>query len=375
MGTTPVVVAVLDSGVDATHPDLQGRLEEGYNAVDCTNTPNDDSPVSHGTRVAGIIAAVGNNNATVPNSIAGVAWTAPIRILPCKCIGSGATVQDCLTCLNFVKQKADGGMRIAAINMSWETPKEDGLDDAIAVFGPAPGAAKGSVVVAAAGNGGYDLVQAPVYPAASAIPNLITVTAMLSNGTTASDSNRSRYRAHLQAPGDQILATIIGGGYDDLGKTSMAAPHVAGVAALLVSREPQLDWLAVRNRILASARPDGSETITHGHLDAHKALTSTRVVMVRRLTPVKDTASATPNVLLSVLSINGDGPADPNKVTVKPASLGIAPIELKDDGVNLDVLSGDGVYTKVWSRTTPDEHQELELEFPDGSVVTLPALP
>jgi len=140
------------------------------------------------------------------------------------------------------------------------------------------------------------------------------------------------------------------------------------VAALLASHEPELNWLAVRNRILTGVNPDESATITGGHIDAYKALTPTGQQIVRRLHPDRDTLTITGNVWLSVLSIKGDGPIQPQPVTVEP---GGATIELHDDGMFPDDR-GDGVYTALWPRPGTDQ---LKLHFPDGSVVTIEAPP
>ncbi|MEM3618548.1 MAG: S8 family peptidase [Candidatus Bathyarchaeia archaeon] len=213
-----VIVAVLDTGVDTEHPDLKDNLVEGYNFVDKNNDVTDSD--GHGTMVAGIIAAVANNS----KGIAGVAPEA--KIMPLKVLTSeGGNWVDLDLAILYA---ANHGAKI--ITMS--------LGGKYSLLGAATEAAikyvyqQGCVLIAAAGN---DNSSEPFYPAA--YDEVIAVSAIDQSDTKASFSN---YGSHIDlcAPGVNIISTALNGTYAYGSGTSFAAPFVAGVAALLLSKNP-----------------------------------------------------------------------------------------------------------------------------------------
>lgn len=240
-----IVVAVIDSGVDYTHEDLSnniwynyaevygdgidndsnGYIDDvtGWNFVDNTNNPYDDN--GHGTHVAGIIAAENNNYGTV-----GVAYNA--KIMPVKVLNAyGDGFNENIA--KGVIYAADNGANV--INLSLGGVYTEVLANAIKYA-----TKRGSIVVMAAGNQG---ASEPIYPAALATNWGIAVGAVDSNNYMADFSNRAGSNSYLNyvvAPGVDIYSTVPDNNYKFENGTSMAAPYVSGVAALMLSANPYL---------------------------------------------------------------------------------------------------------------------------------------
>lgn len=218
-GSNDVIVAVVDTGVDLNHPDLQGRLLKGYNAIDESAKPMDD--VGHGTHVAGIIAANVNNH----EGIAGMMWGG--KILPVKALddsGSGTSY----SVAHGIIWAADHGAKV--INMSLGNYADANfLHEAVKYAFD-----RDIVLIAATGN---DNTERPGYPAA--YPEVLSVSATDSNLGKASFSNYGDY-VDVVAPGESIASTYPDNQYAALSGTSMASPHVAALAALIRSINPDL---------------------------------------------------------------------------------------------------------------------------------------
>ena len=187
-GSPKVVVAVIDSGIDYTHPDLAPNVwsnpaafsqtvdgtniscaagTHGFNAVASTCDPMDD--FGHGTHVSGIIGAAGNNNL----GVSGVNWN--VQLLACKFIDANGdgTTDAAVTCLDYIKALKDQGVNLVATNNSWGGEYDSSaLDDAIASL-----ETDGILFVAAAGNSFNDNDISPTYPANVFLPNIISVAA------------------------------------------------------------------------------------------------------------------------------------------------------------------------------------------------------
>ncbi len=256
-GDPTIVVAVVDSGVSATHPDLQGKLLPGYDFFNDDEDPDDE--VGHGTAVAGIIAARGTDGV----GIAGVAMDT--MILPVK-VGSvdGSPISAIAAGIVWA---VDNGAHIINLSLGSDFPS-DALHDAVnyAYANDIP-------VVAAAGNE----ADAISYPAA--YPETISVGASTSWGTLTSFTSRSN-RVDLVAPGTGILAPwwgeVEGDTWASVSGTSFAAPMVAGTLALLRALDPEIATEELRALLRQTAVPLGNgETETGagaGHLDAGAAL-------------------------------------------------------------------------------------------------------
>lgn len=231
-GSAAVTIAIIDSGIEATHPDLVSKVVAGYDFIDNDTTPQDDN--GHGTLVAGIAAASSNNGA----GIAGVAWGA--RIMPLRVLdyaGNGSYANTAAAIL----WATDHGARVINLSLGGKSYSEV-LEDAVNYA-----LEQGVVVVAASGNSG---AGALLYPAAYA--GVVGVGATDSSNHLASFSNTGA-GIDVVAPGVSILSTSPGNNYRYDSGTSFSSPQVAGFAALLLSM-PSMQYSSdVVNLIHSSA--------------------------------------------------------------------------------------------------------------------------
>ncbi len=377
-GSSHVVIAVLDTGIDYTHQDLAANSwassapfaqtidgvsincatgSHGYNTITNTCDPMDDN--GHGSHVSGIIGAVGNNGV----GVTGINWA--VQVMACKWLdstGAGAT-SDAITCLDFVKAWKDLGTNIVATNNSWGGfDFSQALSDAIQAQQE-----DGILFIAAAGNNFSDNDVAPVYPADYFLPNLVSVAATSRFDLLAAFSDFGRQSVHLGAPGDEILSTTPNNTYSIFSGTSMAAPHVTGVAALLAAQDPTRDWRAIKNLLLAGGDtiPALAQTITGKRLNAYGSMSCTNTTITKMLQPALNSVPATVGqpLTLAALSVNCGQAAGPVQVTVSP---GGQTISLLDNGVAPDQASGDGIYSGQW---TPAALGNYTLTFSDGEAV------
>jgi subtilisin family serine protease len=284
-GSTDVVVAVLDSGVDYTHPDLAANMWlrpnnvpaykddelgafddlHGFNAAENLSDPMDDN--GHGTHCAGIVGAEGNND----EGISGINWK--IQIMPLKFMGRGGfgTTKNAIEAINYAIDRKRAGVNVKVINASWGSMlSSKALEDAIRAAGE-----EGILFVAAAGNNSTSNDKRPHYPSNYDLPNVISVAALDRNDQLASFSNYGVKTVHVAAPGREILSTWLNDEYREASGTSMATPYVAGVAALILASEPKLSMEKLRERILNSVDKldslDG-KIKNGGRINAAKAL-------------------------------------------------------------------------------------------------------
>ncbi|MFD3157744.1 S8 family serine peptidase [Haloimpatiens sp. FM7330] len=283
-GSSNVVVAVIDTGIDINHPELKDRIWtnpneianngidddgngyiddiNGWNFYDNNNIVHESSlQIFHGTHVAGTIAAAQNNT--------GIVGVAPnIKIMPLKILGTDeGTTADAIKAIEYAKSK---GVKI--INASWAgTEYDSALKDAIEK--------SGTLFVAAAGNenNNNDLIAS--YPASFNLNNILTVAAINNTGNLASFSNYGSTTVDVAAPGKNILSTIpLNGSYNwsygYTSGTSMAAPYVSGVAALLLSNGIT-NPVDIKSRIMLTVKPLddlAGKIFTGGIVDAYGAL-------------------------------------------------------------------------------------------------------
>ena len=252
------LIAVLDTGVDVTHPDLAGKVDAARAWNTLTDTRDVTDRNGHGTAVAGVAAAATNNGI----GIAGVAPGA--RILPVVVASPEGWAYDS-DVIEGITYAADAGA--AVINLSLSSPQEASAAMRQAV---AYATARGSVVVAAAGNSGTSSRE---YPAA--LDDVLSVGATDDAGRLAFFSS-SDDTVDVAAPGLWLTTTQPGGGYRAMSGTSFSAPVVAGVAALVRSAHPGWTPAQVRERLTATARDAGPRGLDpwygHGVIDAAAAL-------------------------------------------------------------------------------------------------------
>ena len=244
-GTGGTVVGVLDTGLDLTHPDLAANLwtdpdgaAHGYDFVADTAAVTD--PVGHGTHVAGIIGAVGDNAV----GVAGVNWHA--RLMPLRVLGGADPAGAVARAIEFAVAR---GARV--INASLAIGPDARLEEAVG-----RARAVGALVVAAAGNAGADLAAAPTYPAAYAAryDNVLVVASTDAADRLAASSNFGAGVA-LAAPGVGVVSTLPGGRYGADSGTSMAAAMVSGAASLVWDLRPDWTYRQVIDRLTATADP------------------------------------------------------------------------------------------------------------------------
>jgi subtilisin family serine protease len=310
VGSSEMVVAVLDTGIQTSHPDLEANIwtnpnEIPGNGVDDDHNgfvddihgwdfANNDASVfdggasdptvdAHGTHVAGTIGALGNNSL----GVVGVNWN--VKIVPAKFLvpdpfwGAVGDTADAVKALKYlVSLKVEEGVNLVAINASWA-----GSDEDLALREAIIRAAKADILfIAAAGNECSDNDGWPIYPAnidttigtvgesPASFDAVVAVVALDSDGELSWFSNVGQQSTDLGAPGAGIWSTVPVSAYEDLDGTSMAAPHVTGGVALLASSRPQLRAAELRAALLDGVRPTRSLTgltATGGRLSLKRA--------------------------------------------------------------------------------------------------------
>ncbi len=235
-GSGSVTIAIIDTGVDYTHPELSPNVVAGYNFVSNNTNYYDDN--GHGTHVSGIAAAVGNNG----SGIAGVAWN--VKIMPLKVLDASGSGYDS-DVARAIRYAADRNVGVISMSLGGGGYSQT-LQDAINyAYG------KGVVIVAAAGNDGTNLIS---YPAA--MDHVISVAALDSSDNLASFSNYGQ-GLDISAPGVAIYSTVPGG-YKTYSGTSMATPVVSGTAALVRGRHPDRGPNDIAQMLFNSADDLGS---------------------------------------------------------------------------------------------------------------------
>lgn len=261
------VVGVVDTGILYSHPDLQNNMwvntaeipnngidEDGngvvddiygYNAITGNGNPLDDH--GHGTHCAGTIGAVGNNS----NGVVGVNWTVKLMALKFLDSSGSGTMDAAISAIEYAVTMKQSGVNIKVLSNSWGGSEySQTLNDAISAANSA-----GILFVAAAGNDSKDTDQVPNYPSNYDQPNVVSVAAIDQNGNLANFSNYGTTTVDIAAPGVDIFSTYINNSYQYLSGTSMATPHVSGVAALVAGYDSSLNPSALRRRLMLTAKP------------------------------------------------------------------------------------------------------------------------
>lgn len=290
IGNPNLVVGIIDTGINYNHIDLNeniwkneseltgqkgidddanGYVDDiyGYDFINKDSDPIDDN--GHGTHCAGIIGAKGNNAI----GITGVAWQVKLMALKFVSSSGQGTLDAAIEALRYATL-----MGAKVVNNSWG----NGIYSKILEETIQEANENGVVFIAAAGNSYSNNDEKPIYPANYNLPNVIAVGAIDNSGFPATFSNYGQKSVHLMAPGVEIYSTYPRGdgsasGYNFMSGTSMAAPHVSGIVALLLSNEPSLTPQEVRDRLINTSQPLRSlryTSISKGYVSAFNALTN-----------------------------------------------------------------------------------------------------
>ena len=263
--TGATIVAVLDTGVDTTHPDLVANLLPGHDYVAGDEDPADEN--GHGTHVSGTIVAERGNGLGVAGVADGAAKVMPLRVLDGT--GSGS-VSNVILAYAYAFQN---GAKVVNLSLGSNSPSRAERDALAAV--------PSMLFVAAAGNGGADGVgddndaATPTYPCAYLLPNVGCVAASDNRDQLAPFSNYGATSVDLAAPGVNIASTWPGGGYSWASGTSMATPHVSGAAALLWSAAPGAQPTDIAADLMAGADASpafAGRTVSGGRLNVLRSL-------------------------------------------------------------------------------------------------------
>lgn len=283
-GNQDLLISVIDTGVDYNHKDLKGNIWtneveangtagvdddnngyiddiHGYDFVNKDGDPMDDH--GHGSHCSGTIAAKGDDN----QGIVGVAWNAKIMGVKFLSKDGSGSLEDAVEAIKYSTK-----MGVKIMSNSWGGGGySEIMKEAIAEANT-----KGIVFTAAAGNHSGNNDETPSYPANYNVPNVISVAALDNRGRLAYFSCYGRRTVHVAAPGVNVFSSLPGG-YDSWSGTSMATPHVTGVAALLLSQEPNLTPEQVRERLIKTSKPLAGvkgKAASNGLVDAYMALTN-----------------------------------------------------------------------------------------------------
>ncbi len=288
-GSKDVVVAITDTGLDINHPDLAENLWNntqeingepgvdddgngfvddfhGWNVAENSNDLTDRK--RHGTHVAGIVGARGNNG----TGLVGVSWEVSLMAVPFFHRNKDTKMSDAIKAIDYA---VDNGAHI--INASWGATHDAEAQDEVTLLSEAiqRAADRNVVFVAAAGNSNYNNDNNGHIPASLNAANVISVGSVTRHGWRSSFSNYGANSVDVFAPGSTIKSTLPGGYYGNLNGTSMAAPFVSGIVALLLAKEPELKVSQIIQRVVESCRANSNLTnscLCQGHIDADKVL-------------------------------------------------------------------------------------------------------
>ncbi|CEL93642.1 unnamed protein product [Vitrella brassicaformis CCMP3155] len=408
------VVAVLDTGVDYTHNDLKdnlwvnqaelngqagvdddgnGYIDDiyGYDFRNQDGDPMDDA--GHGTHVAGVIAAKGNNGAEV----SGVAWNAQIMALKFLAADGSGLMSDAIEALEYA---VDHGAHVTS--NSW-----GGVRFSAALYNAIVANMKANqLFICAAGNEGYDNDAMPDFPATFGIPNMVTVTAHDEEGHIPYWASYGNETIHLAAPGANIVSTVPTSLFNEslytANGTSMAVPHVTGAVALMLAVNPDLTWAQQKDVLLQSGTPlsenDTFLTVTEKRLNVSKALQMTAGLTSAVSYPATATvaAGATVDVTVEVdavtagqygatLDIQSGGSGVTSSLrllalggsSLSPAlppslSVGKSAVHVPSPAVEVPIAnSGPGVLAVQVQDVTGDHANDFEVLPPRGMIVTV----
>ena len=372
-GSIDVIVAVIDTGIRHSHHDLSGQMwrnpgeiadngtdddGDGYvdNVFGIDVVNNDGDPMDdngHGTHCAGTIGAAADNG----QPHVGVAWQ--VRLMACKFLsaeGWGYT-SGAVACIDFAVDKGahilsnswGGGGSSQSLRAALDRAKESGV-----------------LVVCAAGNSGADTDRNPHYPSSYDLDNIVAVAAVDRTGALASWSNYGRQSVDVGAPGVSIFSTLSGSdtAFGTYSGTSMATPHVAGVAALVLAEEPTLSVQELKNRLVNTARPLSAlagKVVSGGMVNALGALGGGSDDALELAVAVDRSPLRGGSESVFTARVTDVGPV--TGASVAGTLTGAGAVTFRDDGDAPDAAKDDGIYTAavLVPRDTAVEEVELSV--------------
>ncbi|MEW5947732.1 MAG: S8 family serine peptidase [bacterium] len=306
------VIAVLDTGVDASHPELAGRVSGGVNLISPAAGTGD--VYGHGTPIAGVAAAKGDNAA----GIAGMCWNC--RIMPVKVCTDAGTCP-LFTVLDGITYAVNNGARIVNISVGADFPSGSPVEQIVRAI-TRDAYYRGALVVAAAGNGGHD--SGTFLPGADRY--------VMSAGASDEDDQRASFsnygtRVDVAAPGKQVYTTGAGGGYVYRSGTSFSAAFVSGLAGIVLSIHPDMSVNTLKSYISSNVDVISTDRPIGGRINAGKVLQS---LMSSNLPPVISSLVAERLLVRTGETVQltlaaGDPDGDPLNVEWNPTAGTVAP--------------------------------------------------
>lgn len=281
-GSSEVVVAVIDSGIDFTHPDLAANMWRNPGEIENDGIDNDGNGFvddihgwgyvwgeesfnrvldsnGHGTHIAGIIGAAGNNHL----GTTGVNWNVKLMAIKAMNNGGEGYITDLIKAIEYARMMGAPIINNSYGSFDYSQAQKDAISATDALF------------VVAAGNSAMNNDNTPCYPASYGLPNIISVAATARDDALTDTSNYGKTSVHIAAPGKDIFSTTPVGTYSVLSGTSMAAPFVAGTAALLLADNPDMNAQELKSRLIESVDPVpalANKVSSGGRLNVYRAL-------------------------------------------------------------------------------------------------------
>jgi thermitase len=364
------VVAVIDTGVDYTHPDLAGKIIKGKDYVNDDNDPMDDQ--GHGTHVAGVIAAKTNNFL----GIAGISWSSKVLAVKVCNSAGGCPLFETTLGIRYAANNPD----VKILNMSLGFPPSATLQDAVeyAVV------SKKKLLIASAGNSNS---STPSYPAGLSTTYPGRVLAVAAHGTDHCRASFSNYGTWISttAPGIGIISTvpsiIYGADYVGFSGTSMAAPHVSGAAAVAWGKFPTYNNAEIGNLIMNNSSSTQDPLNRNGTCWPNDGSTFHRVSLIHAIEPDPYEACQFWDLYGFALDAESGGPLTGAKVTTKTAGKVVGVDYVPNFGTwtnplnNSTMLEGYGLFRVMNHKSSPDQSVDLTVQKPNYAKLTIPDLP